>query len=129
VLLRAETYFNLNQPDVALVELNRVRQRAFGNSNNNYTLADISSATAFYDKLLLERQLEFAYENERWFDLVRTGRLPELTKEERAYNFSNQTANSVNLNPQPFRKVFPIPFSAITQANAGVLTQNEGYTK
>lgn len=129
VLLRAETYFNLNQPDLALAELNKVRQRAFGNANNNYTVADISNATAFYDKLLLERQLEFAYENERWFDLVRTGRYTALTSEERAYNFSNQTANSVTLNPQPFRKVFPIPFTAIAQANANVLTQNEGYTK
>jgi hypothetical protein len=129
VLLRAETFFNLNQPDLALAELNKIRQRAFGNANSNYTLADISNANAFYDKLLLERQLEFAYENERWFDLVRTGRYTQLTTEERAYNFSNQTANSVTLNPQPFRKVFPIPFTAIAQANQGVLTQNEGYTK
>ena len=81
-------------------------------------------------KLLLERQLEFAYENERWFDLVRTGRFTtELTREERGYNYSTQTATTVTLNPQPFRSVFPVPFTQIAQANPGVLEQNEGYQR
>ncbi|HEV7330906.1 MAG TPA: RagB/SusD family nutrient uptake outer membrane protein [Flavisolibacter sp.] len=130
VLLRAEVYFNLNQPDKALTELNKIRERAFGDATHNYTLADIATEELFYDKLLLERQLEFAYENERWFDLVRTGRfVTVLATEERGFNFSSQTPNVAILNPQPFEKVFPIPYTQIAQANPGVLEQNEGYTR
>ena len=39
-----------------------------------YTLSDISSEKTFYIKLLLERHLELAAENNRWFDLIRTDR-------------------------------------------------------
>jgi starch-binding outer membrane protein, SusD/RagB family len=128
MLLLAETHYGLGHPDMALEHLNRVRARAFGNADHNYTLADVATPEAFMDKLLLERRLELAFENERWFDLVRTGRLvSELAREERGYNFDTQTALTVTLQPQAHYQQFPIPLRQIQRANPGVLVQNEGY--
>lgn len=128
VLLRAEALYHLDRPADALAELNKVRVRAFGNASRNYTLADISSPEDFLDKLLLERQLELAFENQRWFDLVRTGRfMEELDQVEWGYNKATGTAQVVDLNPQPHFEHFPIPQHEIDQASPGVLLQNEGY--
>ncbi|WP_341836739.1 RagB/SusD family nutrient uptake outer membrane protein [Chitinophaga pollutisoli] len=127
VLLRAEVAFHRNQPAVAVAALNEIRERAFGDATHNYTAADIASEITFYDKLLLERQLEFAYENERWFDLTRTGRFTQLIREERNYNNVTQTAVTATLRPQAFMKVFPIPQVQIGQAAPGVLEQTQGY--
>ncbi|KAA9349830.1 RagB/SusD family nutrient uptake outer membrane protein [Larkinella humicola] len=128
LLLKAETLYELNQPEAALTELNKVRARAFGNTTHNYKLTDIASRDAFVDKLLLERQLEFAYENERWFDLTRTGKLTTvMTKEERLFNYSTKTPVTVQLNPKAYMKAFPVPQRQINQSAPGILTQNEGY--
>ncbi|HYH56982.1 MAG TPA: RagB/SusD family nutrient uptake outer membrane protein, partial [Anseongella sp.] len=128
VLLKAEALYRLNRPAEALAELNRVRSRAFGNASHNYSMADISTPEAFLDKLLLERQLELAFENQRWFDLVRTGRFMEaLDQVEWNYNPTTGTAQIVDLDPKPHFRYFPIPQHEIDQASPGVLTQNEGY--
>ncbi len=128
LLLRAETLFGLNQPDQALADLNKVRARAFKGTASNYVLADISTPEKFTDKLLLERQLEFVLENERWFDLVRTGRfMTVLAKVEWGYNPVTKEPQVVTLSPKPYYKYFPIPNNQIQLANKGVLTQNEGY--
>lgn len=128
ILLMAEAQYGLNRPDLALDELNKIRTRAFGNTSKNYTLTDIETPEAFTDKILLERRLEFAFENERWFDLVRTGRLlTELTFEERGYNPSTQTALKFNLQPKPNYILFPIPQRQIETYNPGVLIQNPDY--
>lgn len=130
ILLKAETLYHLNQPEEALTELNKIRTRAFGDTSHNYQLADIVTLDLFIDKLLLERQLELALENQRWFDLVRTGRfIEELSEVEWAYNNTTQTAQVVNLNPQPHHRYFPIPQHEIDQADPGVLAQNDGYAQ
>ena len=127
LLLRAEVLYRLNQPQEALNALNQVRERAFGSASENYSLQDISTPEAFMDRLLDERQLELAMENERWFDLVRTGRFMTVLKQvERYYNVTDQEAQVVTLNPEPHHKLFPIPQHQIELA-PGVLTQNEGY--
>ena len=128
VLLKAEALYRLNQPAEALIELNKIRTRAFGDTSHNYELVDISTLDAFLDKLLLERQLELAFENQRWFDLVRTGRfIEELDEVELSYNTTTQTAQVVTLNPQPHHRYFPIPQHEIDQAAPNVLVQNDGY--
>jgi hypothetical protein len=128
VLLYAETLYELNQSDQALIQLNKIRERAFGNATHNYTAADIATKDAFTNVLLTERQLEFAYENERWFDLVRKDKfLNVLTKEETYYNYSNKTPVVVTLKPQAYQKFLPIPQQQINLSGAGVLVQNEGY--
>ncbi|MGB3608115.1 MAG: RagB/SusD family nutrient uptake outer membrane protein [Psychroserpens sp.] len=50
--------------------VNRVRERAFGNSNNNITSTGTALTNAIYD----ERRVELVGEGHRFFDLVRTGR-------------------------------------------------------
>ncbi|GAA4320077.1 RagB/SusD family nutrient uptake outer membrane protein [Compostibacter hankyongensis] len=128
LLLKAEVLYNLNQPDQALTALNSVRERAFGNTDHDYALSDIPDAEAFYDKLLLERQLELAFENQRWFDLVRTGRYLTVLKQlETSYNPATQTPLVLHLDPKEFQKHFPIPQDQIDLNNPGVLEQNEGY--
>src|SRR5690606_18122200 len=110
----------------ALLELNKVRQRAFGDTAHNYALADIPTAEVFMDKLLLERRLELAVENNRWFDLVRTGRFTSvLTTIQGEYNPSTDKAVMIPLNAQPYMKYFPIPYEQIQLAGSGVLVQNE----
>lgn len=128
ILLYAETLYRLGQPEGALEQINRVRERAFGDDSHNYTLADIPDEEAFLDVLLLERRLELAVENNRWFDLVRTGRYTAvLTEIQGEYNPSTEKAVIVSVHAQPYMKYFPIPFEQIQLASPGVLEQNEGY--
>ncbi|QNL49285.1 RagB/SusD family nutrient uptake outer membrane protein [Olivibacter sp. SDN3] len=128
LLLQAETAYHLGQLPVALEALNTVRERAFGNDEHDYTMADITSKSDFIALLFLERQLEFAYENERWFDLKRSGLFLEvMQEEERLFNNANQSPVTVSLNPQAYMTLFPIPQRQIEQSNEGVLVQNEGY--
>ena len=62
-----------------------------------------------------ERQVEFALEFHRWFDLKRTGRAIAVIK-------SSSKNISINAN----QLVLPIPLEVITQ-NPEVITQNEAY--
>ena len=128
VLLYSEVLYFSNNPGEALKQLNRVRERAFGNTTRNYVLADISTEPKFIDKLLLERRFELAVENNRWFDLVRTGRFTTvLTSIDGEYNPSNSKAEKIVKNAKPYMKYFPIPYEQIQLAGKGVLVQNEGY--
>lgn len=128
LLLKAEALYHLNKPEEDLVELNKIRTRAFQDESFNYQLTDISNPDDFMDIIMLERQLELAFENQRWFDLVRTDRfMTELAEVEWGYNNALGTAQKVKLNPQPRHKYFPIPLHEIDQANPGVLQQNDGY--
>lgn len=128
MLLHAEVLYNLENMEAALVQLNKVRQRAFGDAAHNYTMADIATAETFMDKLLLERRLELAVENNRWFDLVRTDRFTQvLTTIEGEYNPSTGKALMIPLNAKPYMKYFPIPYEQIQLSAKGVLIQNEGY--
>jgi len=68
-LIRAEARARLDQLEAALADINAVRARA-----------GIAPAAAGTQQALLlaienERQLEFAFEGDRWFNLVRTGRV------------------------------------------------------
>jgi hypothetical protein len=67
---------------------------------------------------MLQRRLEFAYEDIRWFDLVRTSR----DKTELA---------SWALSSHPYadyRRLFPIPADEIAKINdSSIMWQNPGY--
>ncbi len=73
-LLRAEARAQLNKTTESASDLNRIRTRA--------NLAATTASTK--DDLLLaienERYLELAFEGQRWFDLVRTGRADAILK-------------------------------------------------
>ncbi|WP_044397555.1 RagB/SusD family nutrient uptake outer membrane protein [Lacinutrix sp. Hel_I_90] len=71
LLMAAEAYNRGNISDAqALIYLNRVRERAFGNMTNNVTVTGPALTTAIYN----ERRLELVGEGHHFFDLVRTGR-------------------------------------------------------
>lgn len=96
----------------AMAYLNKVRTRA---GLPEYTAADLPDAAAFADALLNERKFEFAFENHRWFDLVRSGKAVELTN------------RSERPNPiSDYQLLYPVPQKQIDVAPA-YMTQNPGY--
>lgn len=122
LLLKAEALYYTNDTQGAVDYINMIRERGFGNSDYNYTTADIASEDDFLDVLLLERQLELALENERWPDLVRTDRfIEELSEIDRTQNLT------VNLDVQEHHALFPIPQHEINETEEGALEQNPGY--
>lgn len=86
-----------------LLSLNKVRLRA----------GLTASTTLSVDKVLKERRMELAFEHDRWFDLVRTGKAKEA-----------MTANGKTWNDKCL--LFPIPQKQIDLSH-GTLTQNPGY--
>jgi hypothetical protein len=81
LLIAAEALNELNNPTEALKYLNLVRQRARG------TRTTVLPDVVFSDKLTLreriwkERRIELAMEQQRWFDLVRTGKASQVIKD------------------------------------------------
>jgi len=106
-LLRAEARIQ-QQADFGLInaDINAVRQRA--------GLEDLSfqDYNALLQELLLQRRLEFTFEGQRWFDLIRN-------------NLAVQTLPTVTSSDQ---LLFPIPYSEInTNTAIGPENQNPGY--
>lgn len=101
-LIRAEARAQLGKTAAALADLNAVRDRA----------AVPASQAATKEALLLaietERQVEFPFEADRWFNLIRTGRVATVLGITDASKY-----------------VLPIPNSEILADKA--LTQNQGY--
>ena len=67
LLMYAEALNETGNTSLGLDYLNTVRMRA---GLDGYDISEVDSKQAFTEKLLLERRLEFAFENQRWFDLV-----------------------------------------------------------
>ncbi|HEX8315505.1 MAG TPA: RagB/SusD family nutrient uptake outer membrane protein, partial [Flavisolibacter sp.] len=90
LLLLAEALNEQGKGAEALPFLNKVRDRAFGNGVATVTT---SAQTQLRDIIAKERRVELAFENKRWFDLVRTGKAVEVIT---AYG------NRVKANPQDY---------------------------
>lgn len=132
LLMYAEAENELNGPTAdALKCLNRVHTRA---GLAALTSADVPNKYRFRLALEDERYLEFAYENQRFFDLVRTDRyIPvmnehyqtELKQNSTQYYYSDD--NGFFAGPvEEWQLLLPIPTSEI-DVNPGVITQNPGY--
>ena len=108
VLLMAAEAFNRGNINDTKAQnyLNRVRERAFGNSDHNISATGSSLTEAIYH----ERRVELVGEGHRFFDLVRTGRA--------ASEIEGFTAGK--------NEVFPIPFEEIQFSN-GNWSQNPEY--
>ncbi|MCF7560621.1 RagB/SusD family nutrient uptake outer membrane protein [Sabulilitoribacter multivorans] len=95
----------------ALASFQRIRDRAFPATAPNA----IASVTK--DDLLLERRVELAFENQRWFDLLRFGVADAVLSAhavEMGYVFNSRAL------------LLPIPAREIN-LSGGLLTQNPGY--
>ncbi|RXG15921.1 putative outer membrane starch-binding protein [Leeuwenhoekiella aestuarii] len=109
LLMAAEAHNRKANPNDGLAQqyLNRVRRRAFGDTDHDIT----ASGAALTDFIYAERRLELVGEGHRFFDLVRTGRA--------AQNIDGFTSNK--------NEVFPIPAIEIELAG-NRWEQNQGYT-
>lgn len=87
LLLHAEASARVNGgPTVESLEsLNMVRRRAYGFNPNEQSPIDLNltdyDLESFIDRIIKERGYEFQFEGNRWFDLVRTGRVFSVIKE------------------------------------------------
>ena len=124
LLMYAEALNEVGQTAKAITVLNRVRERAFNSTDQNY--ANLS-ADAFRTAVWEERRLELAMEGHRWFDLVRTGRFLERMREHSAYEASVAESNKVEIaqNLKDYMILMPIPQREV-DLNAD-LQQNPGY--
>ncbi len=105
-LMYAEANNRKSTPDDATAQqyLNKVRQRAFGDSNHGI----IATGNTLKEAIWTERRLELGMEGDRFFDLVRTG----------------QAATKLKGFIAGKNEVFPIPQ---TEIEVSGLTQNAGY--
>ncbi|MDJ1506798.1 RagB/SusD family nutrient uptake outer membrane protein [Xanthocytophaga agilis] len=117
LLTYAEAINKLEGPTAdALEAVNQVRRRAFGKPitqpDASIDLAGLNAET-FDEAILQERRWEFGFEDHRWFDLVRTGKL-----------ISTMRAKG-NTAIQDYHVLFPIP-QRERDVNKN-LTQNDQY--
>ncbi|MBK7870352.1 MAG: RagB/SusD family nutrient uptake outer membrane protein [Saprospiraceae bacterium] len=110
-LIRAEADYLAGKGD-PLADVNTIRTRA-----NLAPLAAISSV----DDILNERKVEFAFEGQRWYDLVRTGKALAVLAAVPRTNAPGAPATLADAN----RQVFPIP-SVELNANPNAI-QNDAY--
>jgi len=104
-LIRAEARAENAAPDLAgaLDDLNTIRNRA-----NVPAVTAIAGKQELIDKILAERRIEFGYESQRWFDLIRKGKA--------------QTVLSIT---DPNKLLLPVPRQQLLVNPA--LVQNPGY--
>ena len=128
ILMYAEVLNELNDLSGAIIQINKIRERAFGNTLKNFTATSIPNQDAFRVKVLNERRVELAFENHRWFDLLRTGKALEFLQiENRLADWkTGKMLISLDIKMQPFESLYPIPQDEIELSN-GNLTQNPGY--
>ncbi|PZX92024.1 RagB/SusD family nutrient uptake outer membrane protein [Flavobacterium aquariorum] len=111
LLMKAEALNELGQTALAEAPLNRVRKRA--------GLADIATGLSqanFREAVLRERRMEFAFEGQRWFDLIR------VNKGKYGLDFLHSIGKT---NAIQKHLLFPIPQIEIDKNPK--LTQNPGY--
>lgn len=107
-----EIQYDASEGSLALKYLNAVRQRA---GISNLTAKQLPTQEKFRKDILVERQREFPYEGQRWFDLVRMGFAKSVMAE-----------NGVEI--KDYQLLFPIPQQEIEKVgDKSILWQNPGY--
>lgn len=117
----------------AILYVNKIRQRARntpGDPNiqapanllKDYVLSDFSSDESLLLAIAKERRVELAFENHRWFDLVRTLKAKEIMIAEQAADGYSPFSWSDDMMS------YPIPMT-VMQSNPGKIIQNKGYTQ
>lgn len=107
-----EIQYDASEGSLALKYLNAVRQRA---GISNLTAKQLPTQEKFRKSILVERQREFPYEGQRWFDLVRMGFAKSVMAE-----------NGVEI--KDYQLLFPIPQQEIEKVgDKSILWQNPGY--
>ena len=123
MLLKAEADNELNGPSAeSLVLLNAIRERAH---IPVYELGEVASKYAFRQAVRNERRLEFAFENQRFFDLLRWGTavstINEYLASEPFYAAYDYVVNPI----AEWQTLLPIPVSVLNINKT--VAQNPGY--
>ncbi len=133
-LLYSEALVRINGDKTkALFYLNEIRKRARNtpgdpaiakpaNLLKDYTLSDFANSDEFLLAIEKERRVELAFENHRWFDLVRTKRAKDVMIAEQAADGYSPFTWSDHM------MFYPIPMT-VMQSNPGKIIQNAGYTQ
>jgi len=114
LLLRAEAYNNANDISDAATLVNKVRSRVGLPNTTAASQADMAMAIA------TERRLELAFEGQRRFDLLRTGKAIEVMNAQK-----DGAGNNLNYNVQPDELIYPVPQQQLDLNPK--LVQNSGY--
>jgi hypothetical protein len=116
LLISAEVENQLDNPARAVELVNLIRSRA--------KLLDFASAdkAVIHQEVILQRRLELAFENERWFDMKRQANYTEIINE-----FINYTGTPEGISWNDTYLLYPIPILEISKVGSDVLTQNPGY--
>ena len=111
LLLKAEAYVAQGNAAEATTLVNRIRTRA--------KLTSLTTVTA--DDVLNERRLELAFEGQRWFDLVRSGKIMNVLN-----TLNNRDPGRLPMDPVTIEKtLLTVPQPQIDK-NPSML-QNPGY--
>lgn len=112
LLMAAEALNENNKPGDALIHLNRVRERARHGNNNILPEITVTDKDQLRDLIIAERRVELALEGHRFWDIVRTGKAPQV------------------FGPLGFvqgkHELLPIPQNEI-DISQGILTQNPNW--
>lgn len=133
-LLYAEALVRTNgDKQTAINYLNKIRERARNTPGDpdivpatdllrDYTMSDFPTSNELLLAIEKERRVELAFENHRWFDLVRTQRAKDvMTAEQKLDGYPDFTWSDDAL-------AYPIPMT-VMQSNPGKIIQNKGYTQ
>jgi hypothetical protein len=127
MLLLAEAKMHLGKDAEAIVLLNEVRERAgltsFAEARKDATYN--AKYPTLKEAILHERRVELAFENHRWFDLVRNYNAQELVTYFKAKNQADY-GNAKISNISTKDRYFPIPFDE-NKLNPEKMYQNPGY--
>ena len=114
LLIAAEALNENGKTADALKYLNDVRKRARGTIPNIIPDVTTNEKTKLREAIWHERRVELGMEQQRWFDLIRTGQAEAALKKHGKNFIKNK------------HELLPIPQSEI-DLSAGTLTQNPGY--
>lgn len=147
LLMKAEALGFDGAGGTAMNLINQVRQRAGGipYSAGDFTAGlylyptaegdpnAVNDAEEFLTALLEERRLELAFENQRFFDLVRTGKAIDIIRNYYAEEFEAHykrytlTLQELQAKVTPERLLLPIPQREIDTNEEISIIQNPGY--
>ena len=127
MLLLAEAKMQLNKTGEAIALLDEVRERAglppYADARTNATYN--ANYPTLKDAILHERRVELAFENHRWFDLVRNYNAEELvtyfSQKEQA-DYGNAQLSNISTKD----RYYPIPFDEY-KLNPDKMYQNPKY--
>jgi hypothetical protein len=130
ILLQGETNANLytgtwgavmSDADSALIigPINRIRARA-GAGLTRKKKSDYADLASYMNDLMRERKIELAFENDRWYDLLRWGNAVAIM------NAHFPAINRATSTMKPYQVLMPIPQREIDVSH-GTITQNPGY--